>query len=499
MHSHSQRIFRGQRSHWQILLALAVLLTGAINTVKAQTATIKGSLSQFDVVNETGSLAHGFEIQIEGVSEKDLYYTGFGQRYGRATVVPYATGVIVRWESPYLDGQFTITTPLHKPGAPYSWNDCYLGGSTYATAGCESLGQGMRTTANIVKVTGYWLIEDPQNPGTLTRAEPNVAVPFPVWNVAPVTIVSSPPVVVAEVEAPEPPETPEVYGDAQWMKVYKVQLPREITPEELTSFSPVVPQDPSQVEVAWDLIQASPPSGGNGNRNRNRNQNQGNLDPDTRSVIRRYEMYKYTGGYDAITHEALCADLTCTAPSDGELGELISAQNTAVNVEPDVVIVNRSGNGIVESDDGRVKCGNNCAEFVVKGTTVGLSVNPSGLVFTGWSGGCAGNEPNCSVAVNGAITVGAAFLPQFTLSASVSNKGTVTATPDGNDRGLNCGKACSAKFTSGTTVTLTAVPPAGKSFVNWAGKDIGNCNLSTSPTCNLTITRDTSIQAVFSK
>ena len=64
----------------------------------------------------------------------------------------------------------------------------------------------------------------------------------------------------------------------------------------------------------------------------------------------------------------------------------------------------------------------------------------------------------------------------------------------GNDRAIDCGGNCSAKFTDGTAVTLTAVPPAGKTFVNWAGGCAG-----TDPTCTLTITKDTSVQAVFSK
>jgi len=72
--------------------------------------------------------------------------------------------------------------------------------------------------------------------------------------------------------------------------------------------------------------------------------------------------------------------------------------------------------------------------------------------------------------------------------------GLVTATPNGADRALNCGNACSAKFDQGTIVTLTATPPAGKAFTNWAGACSG-----AAPTCALNITTNTSVQAVFSK
>jgi hypothetical protein len=54
--------------------------------------------------------------------------------------------------------------------------------------------------------------------------------------------------------------------------------------------------------------------------------------------------------------------------------------------------------------------------------------------------------------------------------------------------------ACSAKFVQNSVVTLTAVPPAGASFVNWAGACSG-----TSPVCQLTVSGTTSVQAVFRK
>jgi hypothetical protein len=472
--------------------ALSLSLLGAA-AARAQTATISGFLSKFDVVNETGQDAHGFEIQLEGAAQNDLYYTAPGQQYGAATVVPYATGVKVRWESPYdaSTHPFTKTTPQHTPGVPYNWNDCYLAGATYKTAGCEALGQGMRPTPNkTITATGRWLVEDPQNPGTLIPVEPNVAIPFPSWTIAPVTTVGIAPVVVAEVEAPEPPETPEVYGDAQWVKIYKTQLTREATPADLTSDNPTVPQDPSQLEVAWDILQASPPSNGN----QKRKQNQGSINADTRAVIRRYETYKYTGAYDATTHQAVCADGLCAAPSAGELGDFIAAQNSAVNVVPDALTVVKSGSGSVTATGAKINCGSACSAFTVNGTSVTLTASPGGNVFTGWGGACSGSQLTCAITVSGAVEVDAGFLPQFTLSVGRSNPGTVTASPTGNDRALNCGGACSAKFTQFTTVTLTAIPPTGKTFVSWGGACSG-----TAPTCSVFMTQNTSVQANFSK
>src|SRR6266852_4322097 len=76
----------------------------------AQTATISGTLSAFDVVNDTGQPVHGFEMQLEGAQPGDLYYTVFGGRYGTPVVIPYATGVYVRYQSSYnASGQYTQT------------------------------------------------------------------------------------------------------------------------------------------------------------------------------------------------------------------------------------------------------------------------------------------------------------------------------------------------------------------------------------------------------
>ena len=374
-------------------IALAFITCSAVSL--GQTATLEGSLSSFDVVNDSGRDVHGFEIQIEGAVPGDLYYTVPGQRYGNPVVTPYATGVRIRYSSPYNASTrtYTQTTPQHTPGTPFSWNDCYQLGSRYSVSGCEHFGQSMRATqpGQITKITGSWLVDNPATPGTLVPLDPPAVIPFALWTVVPPTVFAAPPVVVAEVEAPEPPETPETYGDAQWVKIFKTQLTRTVTANELNSDNPtVVPEDPSQVEVTWDVLQADPPSGGKGNRSRTRTRNQGGIAASTRSVIRRYELYKYTGAYDPINHKVVCADGTCTAPSTGELGGPISAQNTAANVLADTLNVTKSGAGTVGGANGKISCGNLCATFAPAGTAQTLTATPGGrgflraLVDDGW-------------------------------------------------------------------------------------------------------------------
>ncbi|HEY3570968.1 MAG TPA: hypothetical protein VGP73_23760, partial [Thermoanaerobaculia bacterium] len=221
----------------------------------------------------------------------------------------------------------------------------------------------------------------------------------------------------------------------------------------------------------------------------------GSINADTRAIIRRYETYKFTGSYDVLTHQAVCADGLCAAPSAGELGDFIAAQNSAVNLRPDSAIVTKTGSGSVSGTGAKINCGSTCSAFALNGTAVTLTASPaSGSVFTGWTGACSGTQATCNITVNGPVEVGAGFLPQFTLSVGRSNSGTVVGSPAGNDRAINCPGNCSAKFTQFTTVTLTAIPPTGKTFLGWGGACSG-----TAPTCSVFVTQSSSVQANFSK
>ena len=75
--------------------AFLLALAGAQQLGFAQTAVVEGTISSFDVVNDTGKDAHGFEIQIEGAVPGDLYYTVPGGRYGQPTIVAAPAGLVV--------------------------------------------------------------------------------------------------------------------------------------------------------------------------------------------------------------------------------------------------------------------------------------------------------------------------------------------------------------------------------------------------------------------
>ncbi len=496
----------------QALAALAFGMLAAPTIAGAQSAIIYGSVGNFDISNDTGQTCHGFQIEFDGVNQ--IPYSFSSERYGAPAVAPSASGTVVRWESPYDPNtqQFAERTLPHTvpwfPGQCYLWNP-----ATYQDSGCEHFGTGYAGTAT--RALANWLCEDPANPGSLIPNNPPTAVPMPIYWVSPPVAVNNPPVLVVEVVAPEPAESPELFGDAQWMRVFKVELQRPIQLEELLADNPgVVPMDPAQLESNYSIVQDEPAAGGNGKRKRHRNQ--GNIDPTTRAVVRRIEMYSFTGQYDPITHEALCADGTCNAPAADEIGDLLSVQMSGANVQPDAVLVTKTGNGTIDSGDKLISCGNKCNQSYNAGTRVTLNAKPgSGSTFLGWTGACIGTAGSCTVTANGGVNIGATFsIPaaggggggggggvvvgggtaQFTLSVGRSNTGTVTATPNGADRALNCGSACSAKFNSGTAVTLTATPPAGKQFVSWGGACAG-----TASTCTISVNANLSVQANFSK
>ena len=99
-------------------LGLAAMAIPA--ALHAQTATIVGYPVNFDTVNDTGQVTHGFEIEADGLQPSDMTRVFGGVqpscliRYCTGSIVPFAGGVYIRWVSPYdpTTGQFTQGTPL---------------------------------------------------------------------------------------------------------------------------------------------------------------------------------------------------------------------------------------------------------------------------------------------------------------------------------------------------------------------------------------------------
>jgi hypothetical protein len=138
---------------------------------------------------------------------------------------------------------------------------------------------------------------------------------------------------------------------------------------------------------------------------------------------------------------------------------------------PAVLTVNKTGTGTgtVTSDPAGIDCGNTCSAGFGQNSSVTLNAVPdSGSTFVGWSGGPCSGTGACTIMMNTDQTVVATFdlSPTLTIDKTgVGFGGTVTSTPPG----IDCGIACSSSFATGTSVTLTATPFLGFTFVGWSG------------------------------
>jgi streptogramin lyase len=149
--------------------------------------------------------------------------------------------------------------------------------------------------------------------------------------------------------------------------------------------------------------------------------------------------------------------------------------------------------GTVASAPAGINCGANCSANYAKGTIVTLTATPAtGFAFSGWSGGGCSGLGTCSVTLDSATTVIAAFLasaaPTEKLSVAITGSGTVTSAPVG----IACTASCSANFPTGSMVTLTAAPAAGLSFAGWSGDSCSGMG-----PCVVTMNQATSVGAGF--
>lgn len=163
--------------------------------------------------------------------------------------------------------------------------------------------------------------------------------------------------------------------------------------------------------------------------------------------------------------------------------------------QPDTrsLTVNLSGNGLISSQPGGIRCGSECVARFTEGTVVTLTATPgSRQQLTGWSGACTGAALTCTLTMNEARTVGATFAPsastRFPLTVSTTGDGRVTSAP----AGIDCGSTCGATYDADTVVTLTATAGAGQVFEGWGGSCSG-----TSPTCSVTLSAARSASAAF--
>ncbi|MGE3334869.1 MAG: hypothetical protein AB7I36_14580 [Rhodospirillaceae bacterium] len=152
-----------------------------------------------------------------------------------------------------------------------------------------------------------------------------------------------------------------------------------------------------------------------------------------------------------------------------------------------------SGAGTVTSStQPGITCGPTCTATVDVDRTLTLTaVAASGSRFLGWGGACTNTTGVCEIPMTSNKTVTATFAASTLTVQKIGNgSGTVTSSP----AAIDCGNTCSAAFTA-TTLSLTAIPASGSTFLGWGGCTSTSGNGGT--VCNVTYESDRTVSATF--
>ncbi len=490
-----------------VLIALACL---ALSNGPARASIAYGSINNFDTVNDTSNVCHGFEIELHDIRSLDITYTYDYNHYGTPTITEFTssdalglhTNVLVRYAAVWTGTDWSAYTAIPTNNIPPTQGHAFTNPSL--NFGGEHFGVGYRTPPT--KVCYYWLT----NSGSSLLRGPQVYVSTPVFTAPqPAAVV---PVIPAPVlPLPPPPlSDPSIvyeFSDATWVKVitttshtnHPIELRELITPDTNNpSAKDWRNGEPDQVETEWQLLQTDfnsasgyNPTNGVGGAN---GQLAGATNALTHSddvVTYRYEYYAYVGPYaDLDTHEAYAQAVALdgihgvgiVTNSSGVVlydlstnvvvGKFLGAQMSAMAATPPIGLINHLPDaqpGVLYPTRAVVIA----SDTNFTATCTGL---PNGMTFdtvNGW----VGNTPTESgvfivtvtvTASNGLVlTKNYALLvtadpnppPHSTVDTSISPAGGGAATGDG-------------VYTNGTTATVVATPNPGYKFMYWTENDV---------------------------
>lgn len=324
------------------LFGAAVLVTVGINRPAA--AAVFGTLGNFDVVNDTGKTAHGFEIDLDGLTVGDVtdtfggagrYFPPSVERYGTPTVSATSTGVSIVYEGTFAGGAWNVGTPSGAFTTP--GESCWSGGGIgYGPATpCDHFGVG--TSKTPTSTAYHWLTEVAPTSSSLLAV--TASLPAPTWTVTPAPppppgSPPAPPKVVAQVQAPAPNVAEGRFGTPEWVKVFTTEYDKPVALEDLVAGNGIVPQSPGETEIEWQLLQTDP-----GDPAAGKIENGGDAGPNAEAVLRNYEFYKYVGDLDPENGQALSETPIVDANGNpisplrgGNIGPLIGRQIEAINL-----------------------------------------------------------------------------------------------------------------------------------------------------------------------
>jgi len=125
-----------------------------------------------------------------------------------------------------------------------------------------------------------------------------------------------------------------------------------------------------------------------------------------------------------------------------------------------------------------ISCPGTCSASFLSGTALSLTATPaSGYGLSNFGGACSGSS--CSLVLSNDTSVSATFsaIPPAQVTVTVSGSGTVISSP----AGIACPGTCTASFSDGTGLTLSATAGSGYNFSGFGGACSGT-------TCQLSVT-----------
>lgn len=297
-------------------------------------ASVFGSLANFDVVNDTGKDAWGFEIEIEDpLFDHTKVVSIFGKnrsfgsvaggdplavvRFGSVDVIDHAGGVTIRYGGNLASGIKTPSGVYVTPG-----ESCWPGANPgWQGNPCDHFGI---TTVGTPAATKYsWLVESSAGSGVLVNQQ--TGVPSVSFTPQPPLVQGQPQVVQVQIRAvapplppvvAEPPEFVALWGEPYWVKMTKtsMKIGENIDLADLLRGANGNPDFETETEIEWSVLQNAPANhiGDGVNEVKEKNDELGGND---KAIIRRYEFYKYTGLVNEDgSGEVVCNDLCETDP-----------------------------------------------------------------------------------------------------------------------------------------------------------------------------------------
>jgi hypothetical protein len=468
-----------------LLIAISPLLgrVKVASAAKRATSIAFGSINNFDTVNDTGSVCHGFEIEIDDIHSKDVTYTYDWNHYGVPKITednadPLHPKVFIRYESAKnADGSWASFTAI--PAGPISPTDGHQFTNPSVNFGGEHFGVGYYGAPTSVKYS--WLKDD--GAGNLTFAGA-VNISTPTFAYAP-PVGNAPAQVQAAIVPPPPPAAPaKEFGEPSWVKVTVTQTHnnQKVELRDLVSDDPNDPNDrnwkngePDEVEVEWQLIQTEF-NKVDGGKNGKMEGAPEKLENGDEVITRRYDFYKYAGPIDEETGEALTDNV---GPDDlhgvGDyadvvvVGDYVGAQMAGFDAAGQIGLIDHL-------QDGEVNVPYVERSIVIGGTAPVITTRtgplPDGMTFDEITG-----------VLSGTPTVAGTFT--FTVHSTDANGGdvtnifnltitdsiivepphsTITTISSPTFGGTTTG---GGEYVNGELVTVLAVANPGFAFVNW--------------------------------